>query len=246
MKTPIRTVIILGAAILLCACRFHLFQTSPPPLSWALMTTRDSEPPGYHTYTYVIFGQPAEAADQKTAQTARNRALLKAITQKPPAAGAQAETRAQANLFCFLANSDNPSREPGIGNYNRELADLYRGNFDFRLRGGHRGRIIGIRLEQGLGPFLITIAAPLRQTKDTDPLVVTDLTATDPAKMTAVVAAYRQNPDELAQGEKSADDIERFLQHLCEKLDKAGGDATFWIPGSWPNQQYGGRPGLPP
>ena len=158
MKTPIRTVTVVGAAVLLCACHFHLFPTPPAPRPWVLITKVDSEPPGYHTYTYVIFGPPAEEADQKPAQIVRNQALLKAITQTPEA-GAPAETLSQANLFCFPARSDNPDREPGIDNYDPSLADVYRGNFDFRLRGGHRGRILGIRLEQGLGPFLITIVA---------------------------------------------------------------------------------------
>jgi hypothetical protein len=242
MKTLIRTVTVLGAAILLCACRFHLFQTPPPPLSWVLIPKMGSEPHGYYTYTYVIFGPPGEQADQKTAQAGRNRALLKAITQQTaPAGAAQAETPAQTNLFCFPASSGNPGREPGIDNYDPKLADVYRGNFDFRLRGGHRGRVLGMRLEKGLGPFLITISAPMGQTKDTAPLVVTELTAIDPAKMTEVVAAYRQKPGEDMEGDKSADDAQQFLQRLSEKLNKAGGNATFWIPGPWPTQ-HGAHP----
>ena len=234
MKTLIRTVAVVGAAILLCACHFHLFQTPPAPRPWVLVTKVDGEPPGYHTYTYIIFGPPAEEADQKPAQIVRNQALLKAIARTPSAAGAQAETLSQANLFCFPAKSDNPGRGPGIDNYDPNLADVYRGNFDFRLRGGHRGRILGIRLENGLGPFLITIAAPIGQTKDTDPLVVADLTATDPAKMAEVVAAYRQTPGEGGEGDNSTGNAQQILQPLSEKLNKAGGNATFWIPGPFP------------
>jgi hypothetical protein len=229
MKTLIRTVTVLGAAILLCGCRFHLFQTPPPPRPWVLITEMGGEPSGYHSYTYVFFGPPASQADEKTEQMARNRNLLKAITQTPPAAEAQAGTLARANLFCFPAKSDNPGRKPGIDNYDPGLADSYRGNFDFRLRGDHQSRVLGMRLERDLGPFLITIPAPLRQTKQTDPLVVTDLTTTDPAKMTGVVAAYRQTSGEPVEGDKS-DEASQVLPHLSGKLNKAGGVATFVIP----------------
>lgn len=229
MKTLIRAVTVVGAAILLCACHFHLFQTPAQP--WVLITKLDGEPLGYHTYTYVFLGPPAQEADQKTKQTARNRALLQAITQTAPAAGAQAETPAQANLFCFPAKSDKPGREPRIDNYDPKLANEYRGNFDFRLRGGHRGRLLGMKLENGAGPFLITILAPMHQTRDTN-LVVTELTATDPAKMAAVVAAYRQTSGEDVEADKSADEGAQFLSDLADRLNKAGATATLWFAGS--------------
>ena len=62
---------------------------------------------------------------------------------------------------------------------------------------------------------------------------MTDLTATDPAKMAAVVAAYRQTGEGVA-GDNSSGVAKQILQPLSGKLNKAGGDATFWIPAPFP------------
>ncbi len=231
MKTLSRSVAILGAAMLFCACHFHLFHQQPVPRGWIPITTRDGEPPGYHTYTYVIFGLPPQDAEAKTQQVARTRALLKAIlaTSAPQPGGTPLETLADANLFCFPANSDQPGRESQIDNYNRELGDLYRGNYDFRLRVGHRARLIGIKLEHNAGPFLVTVLAPMRMDKETEPILVTELTETNPDKMKEVVAAYQQPPAQSEAG-KSAEAASQFLQRLSQRLTKAEARPMLWIP----------------
>jgi hypothetical protein len=221
MKTAFRSVTVVGAAILLCSCHFHLFQPAAPPRSWVLIEKRNSEPIGYNSYTYVIFGQPTPQGDMKTQQIARNRALLAAIAQTAPEASA-----AQANLFCVPAKPSSADRKPALDNYNPDVADMYRGSFDFLLRGGHQARILGMRLETDAGPFLITMLEPMGPGQKTAPLLITDLSTTDPGKVPAIVAAYRQAPEPTDKSTGEHD----FPSHLSEDLNKAGGNAVYWMP----------------
>ena len=232
MKTLNRSVAILGAAMLFCACHFNRFH-QPVPRGWIPITKRDSEPPGYHSYTYVFFGPPAQDAEGKTQQAARNRALLTAIKEASAGepGGARVETLAQANLFCFPANSDQPGHESGIDNYNRELGNWYRGDVDFWLKGSHRARLVGIRLENDAGPFLATVLVPMHLEREKKPILVTELTNTKPAHMKVVVQAYLPSPDQPGETGISIEDSQ-FLPALSQRLTKAGVDSMLWIPQS--------------
>lgn len=145
MKTMIRTVAVASTALLLCACHWHLFEPAARP--WILVNGNNNELPGY--LSYVLFGPEPQAADQKLQQSARNRALLKAITQAPADGTQPALTAAQSNLFCIPAHSDKPEAKPEIDNYDGGLAASYRGSFDARLRGSHAERLLGMRLDGG-------------------------------------------------------------------------------------------------
>ena len=193
----------------------------------------DSEPPGYRSYTYVFFGPPAQDAEGKTQQAARNRALLTAIKEVWRGNREERGSKRWRKPTCSASRLIRTTRAR-IRNRQLQsrLGNWYRGDADFWLKGGHRARLVGIRLlENDAGPFLATVLVPMRLEKEKKPILVTELTNTKPAQMKAVVKAYLPPPNQPGETGKSIEDSQ-FLPVLSQRLTKAGADSMLWIPQS--------------
>jgi len=156
------------------------------------LTKFDGEQQGYGMYTYVLFGRnvgteaPALPRDVAT----RYQALLDAIESFTATrdAAKQADIPKQTiNLF-YIPVKDT-ARRPTLDSYNSTLATVYLSV----ARGGIAAdRRFAPKIDTGAGPFLISSLRPLNQVRTPAPMLFADLSATNPAAMGEVVAAYKQ------------------------------------------------------
>jgi peptidoglycan-associated lipoprotein len=174
--------------------RTHFVLLPPRQHAYDLLTKFDGERQGYGMYTYVLFGRKvgrnAPALPEDVAN--RYRALLEAIESSTGPADLlkMAEVpKKKTNLFCVLGRRADPNSRLTLDNYNSDLATMYR----IVAQGGIAADTgFSQRLATGPGPFLISSLQPLNQVRTPGPMLFSDLSATNPAAMREVVAAYKQ------------------------------------------------------
>jgi hypothetical protein len=190
-----------------------------PPASagWFLLAEQGSEPQGFQTYTYIIFTKRnfKDHPELKGPTQQREDALLRAITGPGSKASGQ-----PTNLFCVPAGSHATPTKVDVNDYNAEIGNAYRSLLQVQLftgGGGHDAKLSALKLYNNSGPFLVTSLAPLSQSKNRGAILFTELSDTDPGKITDVVAAYRQPPANTG-GDKPSNSGEDFINQVAGRL----------------------------
>lgn len=180
-----------------------------------------AEPSGYGMYTYVLFGRRFEAQAPALPHDvlARYQSLLKAVASSTLNAKSAAHSvpKRVTNLFCVPVKSVESSSPADVANYSSDIGVSYLEFAEARVSGDEN---LTNDLITEPGPFLISSLQPLLLTKRADPLLLADLSTTDPAAMAEVVAAYDQRLDDRLLGRAQA------FEPLRARLLKVGLDAN--------------------
>lgn len=219
------------ATLLLAGCAGALPRAAPPPADetwkpatrgnggslnipkyhvWSPLTGYGHEEQGYALYTYVILGWTVQ--DPRSPEGERYERLLEAVVQAVQTAGEalrkpgkpDGHLRRECNVFYLpLLKQELSKGASPLASYNMVLGQRIKAALVQALQ---QEPEIARRLDQGAGPFLVSLPGPLstsgpRITR----LLLADLSRTHPAAMKEVVAAYRKQLNAEA-----VDEVERF------------------------------------
>lgn len=165
---------------------------TPPSLhAWELLTEMDSEKADFALYTYVLFGRRLDIQASIESDTrVRYQSLLDAIVVSTPRTSETDKIpREETNIFYIPAVA--AGKEPSLNNYDTILAMRYVRMLSKLVKIDNPK--LSARLTTNPGPFLISTLMPVGEIgTDQTELLYTDLSATNPAAMAEVVAAYKQ------------------------------------------------------
>ncbi len=172
----------------------------PQQHHWDSLLQRDGEARGYGMYTYVLFNRQLDlraSLDPEILQ--RYQKLLNVIVattlSSTDVGEIDAAEKQLTNLFMIPGTVR--GKLPSLDNYNAVLAMRYLDEIGKLTRADNPE--VADRLMSRPGPFLVSTLKPVSEIDDRQTtLLYIDLSATNPAAMTEIVAAYKlrlsQNP----------------------------------------------------